>query len=192
MKNLKNYLKPYKKECILAPGFKLLEAVFDLLVPLVVARMIDTNILGGSRGTVFLYFGVLLLMAAVGLGCTILAQYFSANASTGFAGALRQGLFEHIQRFSYSDLDKLGSDTLITRLSDDVNQVQTGLNMGLRLLRSPFIVVGAMVMAFTIDLRCALVFAITIPILFAVTFFLMKISIPSLARCKGGWIGLRL
>lgn len=186
MKNLKNYLKPYKKECILAPGFKLLEAVFDLLVPLVVARMIDTNILGGSRGTVFLYFGVLLLMAAVGLGCTILAQYFSANASTGFAGALRQGLFEHIQRFSYSDLDKLGSDTLITRLSDDVNQVQTGLNMGLRLLRSPFIVVGAMVMAFTIDLRCALVFAITIPILFAVTFFLMKISIPLFGKVQRG------
>lgn len=187
MKNLKNYLKPYKKECILAPGFKLLEAVFDLLVPLVVARMIDTDILGGSRGTVFLYFGVLLLMAAVGLGCTVLAQYFSANASTGFAGALRQGLFEHIQKFSYSDLDTLGSDTLITRLSDDVNQVQTGLNMGLRLLlRSPFIVMGAMVMAFTIDLRCALVFAVTIPILFAVTFFLMKISIPLFGRVQAG------
>lgn len=187
MKNLKHYLKPYKKECILAPGFKLLEAVFDLLVPLVVARMIDTDILGGSRVSVFLCFGVLLLMATVGLGCTILAQFFSAKASTCFAGALRQGLFDHIQKFSYSDLDEIGGDTLITRLSDDVNQVQTGLNMGLRLLlRSPFIVLGAAVMAFTIDFRCALIFAITIPILFAVTFLIMRLSIPLFGKVQSG------
>ncbi len=136
---------------------------------------------------IFLYFGVLLLLAVVGLGFSIVAQFFSAKASVGFAGALRQAVFDHIQTFSFTELDAIGSDTLITRLSDDVNQVQTGVNMGLRLLlRSPFIVLGAMVMAFTINVRCALVFVVTIPILFGVTFLIMKLSIPLFGKVQAG------
>ena len=184
MRALAVYLKPYRKESILAPLFKLLEALFDLLVPLVVARMIDA---GDARHTVLLCFAGLLAMAAVGLGCSVLAQFFAAKASVGFAGSLRQALFDHIQSLSYTELDRLGSDTLITRLSDDVNQVQSGLNLGLRLLlRSPFIVLGAMVMAFTIDFRCALVFAVTIPVLFAVVFGIMLLSIPLFGKAQAG------
>ena len=184
MRALAAYLKPYRKESILAPLFKLLEALFDLLVPLVVARMIDA---GDGKRTVVLCFLGLLAMAAVGLGCSVLAQFFAAKASVGFAGSLRQALFDHIQSLSYAELDALGSDTLITRLSDDVNQVQNGLNLGLRLLlRSPFIVLGAMVMAFTIDFRCALVFAVTIPILFAVVFAIMLLSIPLFGKAQAG------
>lgn len=184
MRNLSVYLKKYRKESIIAPLFKLLEALFDLLVPLVVAQMIDA---GGGRRTVWLSFGLLLLMAAVGLGCSVLAQYYAAKASTGFGGALRQAMFNRIQSFSFTELDRLGTDTLITRLSDDVNQVQTGLNMGLRLLlRSPFIVLGAMVMAFTIDVRCALIFAVAIPVLFGVVFLIMQISIPLFGKAQAG------
>ena len=186
MKNLFSYLKKYKKESLLAPLFKLLEAMFDLFVPIVVARMINTNALS-DRNQIFLYFGVLILMAIVGLACCIVAQSFSAKASTYIAGDLRQELFDHIQKFSYTELDNLGSDTLITRLSADINQVQTGINMALRLLlRSPFIVFGSMVMAFTIDTRCALVFAVAIPILFAVTLLIMKISIPLFSKAQVG------
>lgn len=184
MKNLFAYLKKYKKESILAPLFKLLEALFDLLVPIVVARMINTSVLE-DRTQIFLYFGLLLLMAIVGLSCSVVAQFFSAKASTYIAGDLRQELFDHIQKFSYTNLDKLGTDTLITRLTADINQVQTGVNMGLRLLlRSPFIVFGAMVMAFTIDVRCAIIFAIAIPILLAVTLFIMKVSIPLFGKAQ--------
>lgn len=184
MRNLSVYLKKYRKESIIAPLFKLLEALFDLLVPLVVAQMIDA---GGGQRTVWLSFGLLLLMAAVGLGCSVLAQYYAAKASTGFGGALRQAMFNRIQSFSFTELDRLGTDTLITRLSDDVNQVQTGLNMGLRLLlRSPFIVLGAMVMAFTIDVRCALIFAVAIPVLFGVVFLIMQISIPLFGKAQAG------
>lgn len=186
MKNLFSYLKKYRKESLLAPLFKLLEAMFDLFVPIVVARMINTNALS-DRNQIFLYFGVLILMAIVGLACCIVAQSFSAKASTYIAGDLRQELFDHIQKFSYTELDNLGSDTLITRLSADINQVQTGINMALRLLlRSPFIVFGSMVMAFTIDTRCALVFAVAIPILFAVTLLIMKISIPLFSKAQVG------
>ena len=186
MQNLAVYLKKYRKESILAPLFKLLEALFDLFVPLVIARMIDTDAVS-NRHLIFLYFGVLLLLAVVGLGFSIVAQFFSAKASVGFAGALRQAVFDHIQTFSFTELDAIGSDTLITRLSDDVNQVQTGVNMGLRLLlRSPFIVLGAMVMAFTINVRCALVFVVTIPILFGVTFLIMKLSIPLFGKVQAG------
>ncbi len=186
MKNLFVYLKKYKKESILAPLFKLLEALFDLLVPIVVARMINTNA-NSDKTQIFLCFGLLLLMAAIGLACSTVAQFFSAKASTSIAGDLRQELFDHIQKFSHTELDTLGSDTLITRLSADINQVQTGINMGLRLLlRSPFIVFGAMVMAFTIDVRCAIVFAITIPILLAVTLFIMKVSIPLFSKAQTG------
>lgn len=186
MHNLAVYLKKYRKESILAPLFKLLEALFDLFVPLVIARMIDTDAVSNRR-SIFLYFGVLLLLAVVGLGFSIVAQFFSAKASVGFAGALRQAVFDHIQTFSFTELDTIGSDTLITRLSDDVNQVQTGVNMGLRLLlRSPFIVLGAMVMAFTINVHCALVFVVTIPILFGVTFLIMKLSIPLFGKVQAG------
>lgn len=181
MRNLAVYLKKYRKESIIAPLFKLLEALFDLLVPLVVAKMIDAE----SGRTVGLSFGVLLLMAAVGLGCCIVAQYYAAKAATGSAGALRQALFDRIQSFSFAELDRLGTDTLITRLSDDVNQVQTGLNMGLRLLlRSPFIVLGSMVMAFTIDVRCALIFAVAIPILFAAVYLIMQVTIPLFGKAQ--------
>ena len=187
MRSLAKYLKRYRRESILAPLFKLLEAMFDLLVPIVVARMIDSGVIAGQKSTVFLCFGALVLMAAVGLLCSVTAQYFAAKASVGTAGALRQALFDHIQRLSFSQLDNLGSDTLITRISGDVNQVQTGLNMGLRLLlRSPFIVFGAMIMAFTISVKCALVFAVTIPILFAVTFGIMMVSIPLFGKAQAG------
>lgn len=187
MRQLARYLKPYRKESILAPLFKLLEALFDLLVPLVVAHMIDSGVIEGRLNTVFLCFGALVLMAAVGLACSVTAQFFAAKASVGFAGKLRQALFDHIQSLSFSQLDTIGGDTLITRLSGDVNQVQTGVNMGLRLLlRSPFIVFGAMVMAFTIDVKCALIFAVTIPILFAVTFAIMLVSIPLFGKVQSG------
>lgn len=186
MKNLFVYLKKYKKESILAPLFKLLEALFDLLVPIVVARMINTNAIS-DKNQIILCFGLLILMALVGLACSTVAQFFSAKASTSIAGDLRQELFDHIQKLSYTNLDNLGSDTLITRLTADINQVQTGINMGLRLLlRSPFIVFGAMVMAFTIDVKCAIIFAITIPILLVVTLFIMKVSIPLFSKAQTG------
>ena len=187
MKVIFKYLKYYIKESILSPAFKLLEAVLDLLVPVVVARMIDgavgaksgdiTAATGGS--TAMRWFFVLILMAVVGLSACLVAQYFAAKASAGAAGRLRQDMFSKIQTFSFCELDRFGTDTLITRLSDDVNQVQTGLNMGLRLLlRSPFIVFGAMIMAFTVDVECALVFAVTVPLLFAAVFTIMFITIP--------------
>ena len=187
MKVIFKYLKYYIKESILSPAFKLLEAVLDLLVPVVVARMIDgaigaksgdiTAATGGS--TAMRWFFVLILMAVVGLLACLVAQYFAAKASAGAAGRLRQDMFSKIQTFSFCELDRFGTDTLITRLSDDVNQVQTGLNMGLRLLlRSPFIVFGAMIMAFTVDVECALVFAVTVPLLFAAVFTIMFITIP--------------
>ncbi len=186
MNNLFAYLKKYKKESILAPLFKLLEALFDLLVPIVVARMINTNAIS-DKNQIFICFGTLILMALVGLACSTVAQFFSAKASTSIAGDLRQELFDHIQKFSYTNLDNLGSDTLITRLTADINQVQTGINMGLRLLlRSPFIVFGAMIMAFTIDVKCAIIFAITIPILLVVTLFIMKVSIPLFGKTQTG------
>ena len=185
MKQLSSFLRPYRRESVLAPLFKLLEAVFDLLVPVVVARMIDAPEPGGRA--VYGDFALLLLMAAVGLGCSVLAQFYAARASTGFSASLRQALFDRVQGFSFSQLDALGSDTLITRLTDDVNQVQNGLNLGLRLLmRSPFIVLGAMVMAFTISVRCGLIFAVAIPVLFAAVFFIMLVSIPLFGRAQAG------
>ena len=179
MKRLAVYLKEYTKESILAPLFKLLEVVFDLLVPVVVARMINIGVAGNNSRYIWGCFGVLIAMAAVGLLCSFTAQYFAAKASVGFAAKLRQALFDHIQRFSFTELDEIGADTLITRLTNDVNQVQNGVNMGLRLLlRSPFVVFGAMIMAFMIDVKCAVVYAVAIPVLFAVVFAIMLISIP--------------
>ena len=179
MKKLASYLKRYTKESILAPLFKLLEVVFDLMVPLVVARMINIGVAGNDRGYMVRCFLLLILMALLGLATSITAQFFAAKASTGFAADLRQAVFDHIQGFSFTELDTLGADTMITRLTDDINQVQTGVNMGLRLLlRSPFVVFGAMIMAFTIDVSCAWVFAVVIPVLFVAVFAIMLSSIP--------------
>ncbi len=179
MKKLASYLKRYTKESILAPLFKLLEVVFDLMVPLVVASMINIGVAGNDRGYMVRCFLILILMALLGLAASITAQFFAAKASTGFAADLRQAVFDHIQGFSFTELDTLGADTMITRLTDDINQVQTGVNMGLRLLlRSPFVVFGAMIMAFTIDVSCAWVFAVVIPVLFVAVFAIMLSSIP--------------
>ena len=185
MKKLARYLKRYTKESILAPLFKLLEVVLDLMVPLVVARMINIGVAGNDRGYMVRCFFVLIVMALLGLAASITAQFFAAKASTGFAADLRQAVFDHIQGFSFTELDTLGADTMITRLTDDINQVQTGVNMGLRLLlRSPFVVFGAMVMAFTIDVSCAWVFAAAIPVLFAAVFAIMLVSIPLFRKAQ--------
>ena len=179
MKNLSVYLKRYTAQGILAPLFKLLEVVFDLLVPLVVARMINLGVGNNDRGVLTQCFFILIGMALLGLACSVTAQFFAARASTGFAADLRQAVFDHIQRFSFTELDTLGADTMITRLTTDINQVQTGVNMGLRLLlRSPFVVFGALVMAFTINTKCALIFAAAIPVLLIVVFAIMLVSIP--------------
>lgn len=186
MRTLAPFLKNYKKESILAPFFKFMEVVFDLLVPVVIARIIDVGIARDDRGFIIQNFLILILMAAAGLTVSITAQYFAAKASVGFATELRQAVYDHVQGLSYTELDRLGTDTLITRLTDDINQVQNGLNMGLRLLlRSPFIVVGSMVMAFTINVRCALIFAAAIPVLFLVVFVIMYLSIPLFGRVQG-------
>ncbi len=180
-------LKHHKKYCILAPTFKFLEVVFDLLVPVVVAGMIDVGVKNQDMPYIVRSFILLLLMAAVGLTCTVTAQYFAAKASVRFSAELRQTLFDHIGRFSFTNLDTVGADTLITRLSDDTNQVQNGLNMALRLLiRSPFIVLGSMVMAFTVNARSAIVFAVTIPILFGAIYLIMGISIPLFRKAQSG------
>ena len=179
MKSLGIYLKPYIKESILAPIFKFLEVLFDLLVPVVVAHIIDVGVANNNHTYIVERFGVLLIMAAVGLTCSITAQFFAAKASVGFATRVRKAMFEHVQTLSFTEIDTLGADTLITRLTDDVNLVQNGLNIALRLmLRSPFIVIGAMVMAFTINVKCAIVFVVTIPILFVVILSIMLVSIP--------------
>ena len=157
------------------------------MVPVVVAQIIDVGVAKNDRGYIVEMFFVLLLMAAVGLLCSFTAQFFAAKASVGFATSVRQAMFDHIQRLSFTELDTLGTDTLITRLTDDVNQVQNGINMGLRLLlRSPFVVIGAMVMAFTINVRCALIFVVTVPILFVVVFSIMLISIPLFKKVQAG------
>ena len=179
MKNLIKYLKPYTKESILAPLFKLLEVAFDLMVPVVVAKMIDTGVAQQDYTFIFRCAAILLAMALLGLLCSVTAQFFAARASAGFGASLRQTMFDHIQRFSFSMLDRAGSDTLITRINDDVNQVQNGVNMCLRLiLRSPFIVFGATAVAFTVNVKCAVIFAVTVPVLFAVIFGIMLASIP--------------
>ena len=179
MKNLIRYLKPYTKESILAPLFKLLEVAFELMVPVVVAKMIDTGVAQQDYTFIFRCAAILLAMALLGLLCSVTAQFFAARASAGFGASLRQTMFDHIQKFSFSMLDRAGSDTLITRINDDVNQVQNGVNMCLRLiLRSPFIVLGATAVAFTVNVKCAVIFAVTVPVLFAVIFGIMLTSIP--------------
>ncbi|MBQ3590494.1 MAG: ABC transporter ATP-binding protein [Clostridia bacterium] len=179
MKKLLQYLKPYVKESILGPLFKLLEASFELLVPLVVAAVIDTGLRNGNTSAIWKYCGVLVLLGLIGMVCSITAQFFSAKAAVGFATRIRHALFAHIQTLSFGTLDKIGTSTLITRLTSDVNQVQAGVNLTLRLLlRSPFVVFGAMVMAFTIDVPSALIFAVTIPVLCVIVFGIMLISMP--------------
>ncbi|MGN0274595.1 MAG: ABC transporter ATP-binding protein [Chordicoccus sp.] len=187
MKQLGIYLREYRKESILAPLFKLLEAFFDLLVPLVVAQIIDVGIAGNNKTYIISRVVILVLLALAGLLSSFTAQWFAAKASAGFGANLRQATFDHIESLSYSQLDKLGTSTLITRLTSDINQAQTGLNMGLRLLlRSPFIVFGSMVMAFTINVRAALVFVVTIPILAIVVYGIMIISIPLFRKAQAG------
>ena len=173
------FLKKYQKESILAPLFKLLEAIMDLTVPLVIAQIIKNGIGQNDMSYVLKMFGLLLLLAVLGMAFSFTAQWFAAKASTGYATDLRQELFDNIQDLTYAELDQLGTDTLITRMTSDVLQVQTGLNLALRLLlRSPFIVFGAMIVAFTIDVKSALIFVVTIPVLAIVIFTIMWISIP--------------
>ena len=179
MKSLLKYLKDYKKETVLAPLFKMLEASFELFVPLVMAAIIDTGIADGDKGYILKMGGVLVLLAVVGLTCSVTAQFFSAKAAVGFATKLRHALFSHIQGLSYKELDTMGTSTLITRMTSDVNQLQNGVNLTLRLLlRSPFIVFGAMIMAFTVDVKAAWIFVVTIPLLSIVVFGIMIISMP--------------
>ncbi len=191
MKRFKLYIKEFKKESILAPLFKLLEALFDLFVPLVIADIINKGVGNNDFNYVLKEFGLLILLALIGLGCSIVAQYFAAKASVGFTTKIRQALFDHIQDLSYKELDEVGQDTLITRLTSDTNQIQNGLNLALRLLlRSPFIVFGAMIMAFTINVKCAIVFAVVIPLLCLVVFFIMIKSIPLFKRVQKALDGL--
>ena len=185
MKKLLVYLKDYKKESVLGPLFKLLEASFELIVPLVIAAIIDTGVANGDRGYVMKMCMVLVLLAVIGLTCSITAQYFAAKAAVGFSTKLRHALFEHIQTLSFSEMDTVGTSTLITRMTSDINQVQNGVNLVLRLfLRSPFIVFGAMIMAFTVDVKAALVFVVTIPLLSVVVFGVMLASIPLYKRVQ--------
>lgn len=179
MKKLLVYLKEYKKETVLGPLFKLLEASFELIVPLVVASMIDIGIANEDKGYILKMCLILALLGFVGLVCAVTAQFFAAKAAVGFATKLRYGLFAHIQTLSFSKMDREGTSTLITRLTSDINQVQNGVNLVLRLfLRSPFIVFGAMIMAFTVDVKAAVVFVVVIPLLSAVVFGIMLLSIP--------------
>ena len=179
MKRLLRYLADYKKESILGPLFKMLEASFELFVPLVVASMIDVGIPKGDAGYILSMGGLLILLGIVGLACSLTAQYFAAKASVEASANLRNDLLAHIFRLSYSDIDAVGTSTLITRMTSDVNQVQTGINMVLRLfLRSPFVVFGAMIMAFTVDVKAAMVFVAVIPLLSVVVFGIMLISMP--------------
>lgn len=179
MKQLMMYLKDYKKESILAPLFKLLEAFFELMVPLVMANIIDYGISNRNMGYIGKMGLLLLLLGVVGLASSITAQFFAAKAAVGFSTQLRQALFDHIEDLSFTDIDKAGTSTMITRMTSDVNQVQSGINMTLRLfLRSPIIVFGAMIMAFTIDVKCALIFVVAIPLLSVVVFGIILSTIP--------------
>lgn len=185
MRKLLRFLKDYKKESILSPLFKLLEASFELFVPLVMAAIIDTGIGNKDGGFILKMCGILILLALVGLTCSITAQYFAAKAAVGFATKVRHALFDHIQKLSYTEMDTAGTDTMITRMTSDINQAQSGVNMVLRLfLRSPFIVFGAMIMAFTIDVKAALIFVVTIPVLSVVVFGIMIITIPLFRRVQ--------
>lgn len=179
MRKLLVYLKDYKKESVLGPLFKLLEASFELIVPLVMAAIIDQGVANGDKPYIMKMCMALIFLAVIGLVCSITAQYFAAKAAVGFSTGLRHALFRHIQTLSFSEMDAVGTSTLITRMTSDINQTQNGVNLVLRLfLRSPFIVFGAMIMAFTIDVKAALIFVVTIPLLSIVVFGIMLVSIP--------------
>ena len=190
MKKILKYIKPYRVQAILGPLIKWMEAAFELLVPLVVARLIDEAIPAGKGGDNTLLWqmcGVLSLLAVVGFGCSLVAQYFSARAATGFAARLRRVMFEHAGRLSHAGLDRLGSATVISRLTGDLAQVQTGVNMFLRLfLRSPFVVFGAMIMALTVDVRASLVFVVAIPLLFIAVAVIMSLTVPKFRAVQTG------
>lgn len=187
MRKLLVYLKAYKKETVCAPLFKMLEATFELFVPLVMAAVIDKGIKGGEVPYVLRMGLLLIALGLIGLVCSITAQYFAAKAAVGFSAGLKHALFEHIQSLSFTEIDTLGTSTLITRMTSDVNQVQNGVNMVLRLfLRSPFIVFGAMIMAFTIDVKAALIFVVTIPLLSIVVFGIMMITMPMYRKVQAG------
>ncbi len=191
MKELLKYIKDYKKECVLGPLFKLLEACFDLTVPIVMAKIIDEGIAKSDSHFILVYGGVLIILAAVGLLSSITAQYFAAKAAVGFATNLRHGLFKHIESLSFTEMDTVGISTLITRMTSDINQMQSGVNMALRLfLRSPFIVFGAAVMAFTVDVKAAIVFAVVIPILAVVVLGIMAVSMPLYRKVQAGLDGI--
>lgn len=179
MRKILRHMKEYRKEAVCAPLFKLLEALFELFVPLVMARIIDIGIANGDRGYIVRMCLVMAALGLIGLACSITAQYFAAKAAVGFATKVRHELFAHIQSLSFSEMDVCGTSTLITRMTSDINQVQSGVNLFLRLfLRSPFIVFGAMVMAFTIDVKAAMIFVVVIPILCVIVFGIMLASIP--------------
>ena len=179
MKSLLIYLKNYKKESVLAPLFKMLEASFELLVPLVMAAVIDVGIANKDEPYIIKMCLVLIALGLIGLVCSITAQYFSAKAASGFGTGVRHALFRHIQNFTFTEMDTIGSSTLITRLTSDVNQTQSGVNLVLRLfLRSPFIVFGAMIMAFTVDIQAALIFVVVIPLLSVIVFGIMLVTMP--------------
>ncbi len=187
MKKLLIYLQEYRKECVLGPLFKLLEATFELMVPLVMASVIDVGVAAGDRGYIIRMCLVLVALGVIGLACSLTAQFFAAKASVGFAAKLRSALFGHIQRLSFADMDKEGTSTLITRMTSDINQVQNGMNLTLRLLlRSPFVVFGAVVMAFTIDWKAALIFVGVIPLLSVVVFGVMLWTMPRYKRVQQG------
>ena len=187
VKSLFAYMKDYKKECVLGPLFKLLEASFELMVPLVMAAVIDVGIANGDRGDIGSMCLVMAALGVIGLVCSITAQFFAAKASVGVAAKLRHALFAHIQELSFTEMDTAGTSTLITRMTSDINQVQNGLNLALRLLlRSPFVVFGAMVMAFTIDAPAALVFVVAIPLLAVVVFGVMLWTMPRYKKVQAG------
>ena len=191
LKKILKYIRGYGKECILGPLFKLLEASFELLIPLVVAKIVDVGIAGQDQGYVIKMVLVMALLGVIGLVCAVTAQYFAARAAVGFAARLRHAVMEHLLGLSYTEIDRVGTSTMITRMTSDVNQVQNGVNLTLRLLlRSPFVVFGAMVMAFTIDVKAASVFAGVIPVLCLVVFGIMLITMPMYRRVQGKLDGI--
>lgn len=186
MKKLMVYLTGYKKECVIAPAFKMLEALFDLFVPLVMANIINIGIPAEDTGYIFRRCGLMILLGVVGLSCSVIAQYYAARAAVGFSAGLRHGLFDHVQHLSCAQLESIGSATIITRMTSDANQVQNGVNMVLRLfLRSPFIVFGSLILAFTIHWKAAVIFAAAIPVLFVIIFGIMALTIPGYRKVQG-------
>lgn len=190
MTKLIKYLRHYKKESVIGPLFKLLEACFELIVPLVMADIIDVGIVNRDLPYILKMGGVLVMFGVLGLACSLTAQFFAAKAAVGFGTELRYDLFQHIGELSYTEIDTVGNATLVTRMTSDINQAQSGVNLVLRLfLRSPFIVVGALVMAFTISAKTAVIFVIAVPLLAIVIYGIMMITIPFTKRCRKVWTG---